>query len=218
MIASLIVVGNTFGAARIWNDTSADFNAAGSWTTGSPAGNNVARFDAAFGTNQPTLTADISTSGILFNGAAVNGFNIGGGAGPFTLTLTGDSTSGSSGTSNSSAAAIRGSNTSGTNTIGANILLGSGGGVSSFVQVAGGTLVINGAISAASTASLSLRNASTNGGVIRLNGNNAYTTGTSIDSAGLTVDIGNNNAFGTGAPSRQCHLERSKLVADRANR
>ena len=170
-VLCLVSVGNMYGAARIWNDTSTDFNAAGSWTTGSPAGNNVARFDAAFGTNQPTLTADISTSGILFNGAGVNGFNIGG---AFTLTLTGQSTSGSSGTSDSSAAAIRGSNTAGTNTIGANIILGSTTGTSSFVQVAGGTLVINGNILAGSTAALSLRNATTNGGIIQLNGNNAY--------------------------------------------
>ena len=195
MIASLVVVGNTYGAAKVWNDTSSDFNAAGSWTGGSPSGNNVARFDAAFGVNQPTLTADIAISGLLFNGAAVSGFNIGG---PFTLTLTGDSTSGSSGTSNSSAAAIRGSNTAGTNTVSANILLGSAGGVSSFVQVAGGTLVINGAISASSTASLSLRNASTGGGVIELNGANGHTTGTSIDSASLMVNVGNDSAFGTG--------------------
>ena len=54
-------------AAKVWNDSSTDFNAAGSWIGGSPAGNNVARFDAAVGTFQPTLTADISTSGTLFS-------------------------------------------------------------------------------------------------------------------------------------------------------
>ena len=48
-VLCLVSVGNMYGAARIWNDTSTDFNAAGSWTGGSPSGNNVARFDAAFG-------------------------------------------------------------------------------------------------------------------------------------------------------------------------
>lgn len=198
-IASLFVTGTIFGAATIWNDSSTDFNASTSWSAGSPAGNNVAWFTTAFGTNQPTLTADISTAGLLFQGAGTSGWNVGG---AFTLTLTGSSLNGSGGLANNSANALRGENVSGTNTVSANIVLASAlTSDSYFLQVAGGTLAVNGNILASSTSALVLRNGSTNGGVIQLSGDNTYTTGTTIDTsaAGLELDLGNDNALGTGA-------------------
>ncbi|MDQ2868119.1 MAG: PEP-CTERM sorting domain-containing protein [Verrucomicrobiota bacterium] len=45
---------------------------------------------------------------------------------------------------------------------------------------------------------MSLRNGATSGGIIQLGGTNGYTTGTSIDSAGLTLVLGSDSALGTG--------------------
>jgi len=189
-LASLLVCESTQAAVRIWGNTATDFNDGASWTGGlSPAGNNVAKFDIAMVT-QPSLSASISTSGIFFDNAGSSGYNLTS-AGAFTLTLTGTNTSGSSGASNSDAAAIRNEITAGTNTITANVILASGSGTSSFVQAGAGTLVVNGDISGNA---LSLRGGT---GVIELNGVNTFTA-LSINTAGQTVVFGNDSAMGAG--------------------
>jgi autotransporter-associated beta strand protein len=179
-------------AERTWNNTGTDFNAAGSWTGGSPAGNNVAGFNAAAIT-QPNLSANISTSGLYFHGTGVSGYDVTS-TGGFVLTLTGQSTSGSGGTADSSAAAIRGENTSGTNTIDAAVTLASSTSTSTFFQAAGGRLVVNGIISG-SGLTLSMRG----GGTIELNGANTFSGGSNTNTAaGQTVVLGNDSALGTG--------------------
>ncbi|MGI9087124.1 MAG: beta strand repeat-containing protein [Chthoniobacterales bacterium] len=190
-LTSLLLSQSAQAAARVWGNTGTDYNAGASWVGGvAPTTGDVGEFTAAEIT-QPALTASLSNSGLYFMGAASSGYDITAAAG-ITLTLTGRSTSGSSGTSDSSAAAIRADNTSGTNTIDVPLILAPTTG-STFVQAAGGTLVINGAISNVAPVNLSLRG----GGTIQLNGSNSFATG-SIDGAGEVVVIGNDNALGAG--------------------
>lgn len=192
VLVGLLLNQSAQGAAQIWNNTGTDFNTPGNWTTTTPGAGDVAKFTAAV-ISQPNLSMSVSIAGIFFNGAATSGYDITA-TGGSTFTLTGYSTSGSSGTSNSSAAAIRSDITSGTNTIDVPIMLAPAStGQSSFVQAAGGTLILNGAISSVAGTNLSLRG----GGTIQLNGNNSFSTG-SIDTAGEIVILGNDNALGAG--------------------
>ncbi|MEY2538907.1 MAG: hypothetical protein QOG67_2647 [Verrucomicrobiota bacterium] len=184
-----MTIGTAQAALKTWNNTGTDFNAAGSWTGGSPSGNNVASFNAAAVT-QPKLSSPVSVSGLFFSGTGSSGYDITNTT-TEALTLTGTSTSGSSGTSDSSAAAIRNEISSGTNTIDVPLVLSSTSGTSTFVQSGAGTLVVNGAISGNA---LSLRGGA---GVIQLNGVNSFAAA-SIDTAGETLVIGNNSALGAG--------------------
>lgn len=186
---------SAFAAARTWVNTAGntDYNASTSWNAGAgpaPTTGDVGQFIAAE-VAQPNVSVSVSNSGLYFNGAAVNGYDITGSAG-VTLTLTGRSTSGSGGTSDSSAAAIRADNTAGTNTIDVPLMLSPTTG-STFVQAGGGTLVVNSAISSSAGINLSLRG----GGEIDLNGSNSFATG-SIDTASEVVVLGNDNALGSG--------------------
>ena len=178
-------------AQKTWNNTGTDFNAAGSWTGGSPSGSNVAYFNVAPIT-QPSLSASIGVSGLFFDNATTTGYDITIGAASF-LTLTGNDTSGASGAADGSAAAIRSENSSGTNTIDVPLILSAAGvgGVSTFVQTGAGALVVNGAISGNA---LSLRGGA---GVIQLNGNNSFSA-LSIDTAGETVVFGHDSGMGSG--------------------
>src|SRR2546423_3400621 len=182
--------GDNIDAARTWGNTGTDFNTGTNWVGGTaPGAGDVALFTAAETTN-PNLSASVSIAGFYFNGTTVNGYDVTANGGT-SFTLTGQSTSGSGGTSNSSAAAIRNDATSGTNTIDAPLILApSTGTVSTFFNAAGGTLILNGPISG--SASLSLKN-----GTIQLNGTNSYTGGASIDAASTTLVIGNDFALGT---------------------
>src|ERR1700694_313345 len=176
-------------AQRTWGNTGTDFNAAASWTGGiAPSGSNVAYFNVAEVT-QPNVTASVSISGLFFDNTVTSGYDVTT-SGAFSLTLTGTDTSGSAGAADGSAAAIRSENTSGTNTIDVPLILSSTTGTSTILQNgAGGTLVVNGAISGNA---LSLRGGA---GVIQLNGSNSFTA-VSIDTAGTTVVVGNDNALG----------------------
>jgi autotransporter-associated beta strand protein len=182
-------------AQKVWNNMGTDFNTAADWTGGLPSGSNVAYFSLAV-VDQPNLSADISTSGLFFAGASTSGYDITNSAGAI-LTLTGYNTStGSSGTADGSAVAIRNEITSGTNTVDAPLMLApASGSTSVFYQVGGGTLVVNGTISSAANVDLSLKGSS--GGTIQLNGANSFSTG-SIDSAGQTVVVGNDSGLGAG--------------------
>jgi len=181
-------------AQRTWNNTGTDFNTAANWTGGVPSGSNVALFNAAIIT-QPNLSASLSTSGFFFSGTTSSGYDITSSSTAVKFTLTGQSTSGSSGAADSSAAAVRNEITSGTNTIDAPLILASTTGSSVFVQSGTGTLVVNGVISSAVAQGLSLRGGT---GVIQLNGANTFTGGTSIDAAGETLVLGHDSALGTG--------------------
>jgi len=194
LILPLLGVGSVHGAAFTWDNTGTDYNTAVNWTPDTvPSGNNVARFDLAAVT-QPNLSLSVSIAGILFDAAVASGYNVTSSAGQ-SFTLTGTDTSGSSGTSNSNAAALRSEATSGTNTITAPLILGAASGSQIFFREAGGTLIVNGVVSSTNAINLSLRGA----GTIELNAANLHTGGTSTDvAANQTLVIGNNSALGTG--------------------
>ena len=180
-------------AARTWNNTGTDFNAPGSWTGGAPGSNDVGLFATA-PTGSPTLTAPITIAGLRFS-AGSSGYTIGN-TGSFVLTLNGENTTGSGGTTTLSASAIRNDNTSGTITINDTpINLAPSTGISTIFQDAGdgSTLILNVPIFQTGTVALSLKN-----GTIQLNNANVYSGGTSIDAAGTTVVLGNDSGLGTG--------------------
>jgi len=194
-VAALTISQSAHGAARVWGNTGTDYNTSANWNSGAgpaPGTGDVGKFTSAELT-QPNLSASLSNSGLYFNGTGVSGYDVTSNAG-VTLTLTGQSTSGSSGTSDSSAAAIRFDNTSGTNTIDVPLILASSTGTSTFFGAVGGTLVVNSVISDAGAGkALSLKN-----GTFDLNNNNTFSGGASIDAASTTVVLGNDGALGTG--------------------
>jgi autotransporter-associated beta strand protein len=201
LLAALMPAPDAQAVQRIWNNTSTDFNADASW--GGAIMNNVGAFTTA-PIMQPNVTASISIAGVYFN--AVSGYDLTS-TGRFSLTLTGQATtpgSGSGETSASNSAAIAATNTTGTNTIDADLILlpASGNIISTFYQAAGGTLVVNGAISGSGIA-LEI-NGGTPGGTIQLtNPNNSYTgntiiTGVTTASVSNIGDAGANGNLGGG--------------------
>ncbi len=193
VFTSLLLSPSAKAALRVWANSGTDYNLGTSWTGGTaPGDGDVGQFNAAPVT-QPNISLSLSNAGVFFSGTGTSGYLLNATTGA-SLTLTGVSTSGSSGTSNSSAAAIRGENTSGANTINAPLILAPATGTqSTFVQAAGGTLNVNGNISSAAGINLSLRG----GGTIYLGGNNSFAT-SSIDTSGETVILGTDTALGSG--------------------
>lgn len=197
-----------FAADSTWNDTSTDFNDAGSWTGGLPGTGDAAVFptDATI-SSQPNLTASITLQQVRFGADLANpasGYTLSATA-PFTLTLT----STGIGTAAGTGAALVGYNTSGTNTVSAPIVLSTGNATQSFLQAAGGTLVVSGSISGGGTSNNLELTSNGNGGIIRLDGDNTYTGNTQIgrgsnvvENAGalgnIRVQIGSDTAFGSG--------------------
>jgi fibronectin-binding autotransporter adhesin len=183
--------GDDLDAARTWGNTGTDFNTGSNWVGGTaPGAGDNANFTAAEVTN-PNLSSSVSIAGLFFKGTGSSGYDVTASIGT-SFTLTGSSTSGSGGTSNSDSAAIRSDATSGTNTIDAPLILApSSGSISTFFNATGGTLILNGAISGSAT--LSLKN-----GTIQLNAANSMTGGVSVD-ATTTVVLGNDNALGPAA-------------------
>ncbi len=191
---SLIAIENAQGAAQTWGNTGTDFNASASWNAGAgpaPDSNGVGLFTTA-PTMQPNVTADLTIAGLRFSdGSSGYDFTNSGGA---VLTLNGVDTTGSGGTTTASATAFRNDNTSGTTTVDAPLNLAPSTGISTIYQASGdgSTLILNGDIGQTGTVHLSLKN-----GTIQLNGNNSFTNA-SIDAAGTTVVVGNNNGLGAG--------------------
>ncbi len=204
-VIAIMLPASAHASARTWKNTAGntDFNAGGSYTGGiAPGLGDVALFSGA-AVAQPNLSASVSIAGLLFTGTSTSGYDLTNNANA-VLTLTGYNATGAANeTSNSSAAAIRAENTSGSNTIDAPLTLTPAGTPSGFsvptsifYQASGGTLIVNGTISGSSP--LSLKGA----GTIQLNAaNTSLTAGVSIDQASTTLVIGNNNALGSGTLS-----------------
>ena len=180
---------------KTWtNAGTTDFNTTGNWTGGTPGAGDVALFNAAV-VLQPNLSASLSIAGLYFSGIGSSGYDVTSSSGAVVFTLTGVGATGSGGTSNSSAAAIRSEITSGTNTVDAPVNLGAAAAATQvFYQEAGGTLIVNGVVSSTNAVTLSLKGA----GTIQLNGTNTFTSGSTIAQANTTVVLGNDSALGTG--------------------
>jgi autotransporter-associated beta strand protein len=191
VIVSVFLITQLKAVQKTWGNTGTDFNTTGNWTGGTPSAGDVAFFSTA-ASQQPNLSASLSIAGLFFSGTSSSGYNLTA-TNSAILTLTGYNTSGSSGTSNSSAAAIRSEITSGTNTFNVPLTLAPASGTTStFFQAAGGTLAVNGLISGSG---ITLGLAGT--GTIQLTGTNTYSGGTSVGGA-ATVVIGNDSALGSG--------------------
>ena len=136
-------------AQQVWKNTAGDtdFNAGTSWVSGiAPGAGDVGAFTAAV-VAQPNLSASLSISGLYFDGTGTSGYDL---TRTSTQTLTLSATSTTIGTEigDTTAVAIGGENTSGTNTIDVPIILAPNTGSSSTIfQAGGGTLTLNGAIS-----------------------------------------------------------------------
>jgi fibronectin-binding autotransporter adhesin len=186
--ACLATLPASLQAATItWNNTGTDFNSASSWTEGSvPGSADNATFNATAAT-QPELTGALTLQGLTFSG--VSGYTLSSTGSAFTLTNTGTGVS---------TTAIYATNTTGTNSISAPIILGGAAATTStFNQFASGTLVISGNISSANAITgLSLRGGS--GTQITLSGNNTYAGSTTLFSSGITLNINSATAISSG--------------------
>ncbi len=161
------------------------------WASTAPGAGDVGWFKTAVIT-QPNLSVSLSIAGLYFNGTGSSGYDITSSSTAVKFTLTGTDSTGNGGTSNGTAAALRGENTSGTNTIDAPIILGAAAAATQvFYQAAGGTLIVNGVVSSTNAVTLSLKG----GGTIQLNGANTFTSGSNINDAGTTLVIGNDSAL-----------------------
>ncbi len=179
-----------------WKNTLTNFNDPNSWNENGapPVAGDVGAFTAA-AVAQPQLTASDTISGLYFTGTGTSGYDLTRLGITQTLTLTATGTVIGQEKSDSTAVAIGAENTSGTNTIDVPIILGvAAASTQTIIQAAGGTLVINGAISEANAGiNLSL----TGAGTVTLAGANSYTGGTTLSTG--TLNINNASAIGTGA-------------------
>jgi autotransporter-associated beta strand protein len=174
------------GASRVWSGTaSSDFELAANWNVILPPSapvndtvTDIAVFSGAVTANQPTLSLNRSINGLQFTTAS-GGWTLGG---AFTLSLGGGgiSTNGQ---------------TSGTNTISANVQLAT---ASTWLVGTGGTLLVSGQVSSTGAFGLTVNDGS-NAGTLTLDGANTYTGGTTV-SAG-TLLINNTSGSGTGTGS-----------------
>jgi len=181
----------THAADRTWGNSATDYNAGASWAGGNAPGSGDSALFSSAVTNQPGLTADVTNQQIRFT-TATGGWTLSG-ASDLTLTSTGTNTGAGTG------AAIVSSNTSGTNTISADIILGQGNSTTAtFNQSAsGGTLLISGNISS-TNAITGLSLAGNTGSIITLSGNNTYVGNTTIGTGATIFNIGSANALSSG--------------------
>lgn len=173
-----------FAATRTWKNLGGtDFNTASNWTSATvPGSADIALFNAAE-VSQPNLSASVSISTLSFSGVGTFGYDITSTNSSITLTLLGGTV-------------ISLANTSGTNTVDAPLILGGAGGATqTFAQATGGTLVINGALSSINTGALTL----SGGGTFDFTAaNTSLTDNINVSSATTVLQIGNNQALGSG--------------------
>jgi autotransporter-associated beta strand protein len=128
--------------------------------------------------NQPTLLLDRSINGLQFTTPS-GGWTLGG---AFILSL------GSGGINTNG-------QTSGTNTISANLRFAA---ASSWLVGTGGTLLVSGQLSSAGAFGLTLNNGS-NAGTLKLNRANTYTGGTTVSAGTLLINNASGSGTGTGS-------------------
>lgn len=169
---------------RTWTGaTSTDFQVSGNWSSSRLPADNLTSDTAVFsGTvrpNQPSLTASRSVAGLLFS-TVTGGWQLGG-ASSFTLSL------GASGVSTAG-------QTSGTDTIAANLSLGAS---QTWIAGTGGTLLVTGSVLTSGTFSLDFSD-TTNHGTVTL----SPASGNAVNLANAAVTVANGNVLalgGTGA-------------------
>lgn len=173
-------------AGKTWNSSGTDFNTGSNWSASGVPGStdHIVFATATTGTN-PNLSSATTIQQILFSDAASSGWTISGS----TMTLTSPGTGATPGTG----AAIYALNTSGTNTISANLVLGATSVQNQrFDVTTGGTLLISGTISGNIGTLVKGGN-----GTISLTGSNTFSATISISNG--TLQVSNNAALGNSA-------------------
>ena len=171
-------------ASATWSNTGSDFNNAANWG-GVVSGTSVQMFFASPATGAPIadVSAPISVSSLGFTAATSSGYTISGSNGSILTLAT---------TSTGTNSAIYAANTSGVNTITVGLNLGASAGTQTITTTNGGSLVISGPITSATTVVLNLAGT----GAVTLSNSNSFTGPLSI-SSGL-LNIGNDDAVGSG--------------------
>jgi len=176
-----------FSAIVTWNNTGTDFNTGTSWDGGTAPGASDRAVFFSTATNQPSVTADITVSGLTFdNTGSGAGYTLSGTAGE-KLTLTS--------TTSDTNAAIFTTNTTGTNTISTDLYFGNTSGTIFNIQSNASTLVISGNISSAAGGN-GFRMQQAAGAVTTLTGSNSYAGNTTV--VGGQLNINNAWAISTG--------------------
>lgn len=175
-----LAVGPSLHAQNVtWSGTGTDFNTGANWSSGSvPASTNNATFTGTAVTN-PNLSANVTNQAVFFSSNS-SGYTLSADAGR-ALSLN-------------QATAISAANTSGTNTISANIVL-TKSALITIAQGVGGTLVLSGNLSATQNISLSRIGSGT--ATFTLAGANTFGSTVTIQNAGTVVNINNASALGT---------------------
>jgi fibronectin-binding autotransporter adhesin len=170
-------------ADRTWNNAGTDFNTGTNWTGGLPGTGDRGVFSAAVG-NQPNLSSSLTIQGLSFT---ATGYNLTSSNTSTALTLT------NTGTTTTTAALNLSSSL--TATIDAPIVLGAAAATTqTFLSGSGASLTLNGVISSTNAiAGLTLGST----GTYTINGANTY-SGTTTQSAGNRIIIGNAQAFSAG--------------------
>ncbi|MDF3056303.1 MAG: hypothetical protein K0R17_518 [Rariglobus sp.] len=194
----LAIPAGLHAASSTWsNSGGTDFQTAGNWSAGVPGvtgTSNTSNADiATFGGTSvanPNVSANWTLAQLLFNTTA-SGYDITS-TGGFSLRL------------NNSTSAIVAQNTSGTNTISSAIILGRNGSFQNFSQAAGGTLIVNGKISSATTAGINFLNSTTSpaGTTAEFQINNTandFSGGAVIGTSGRNVKVSIKSLGNTGA-------------------
>ena len=174
------------GAATAATGGTGNWLATNTWRSGSPVGTlgswvdgNRSYLSGTAGT--VTLNGAVSATGVTF---ATAGYNVSGGS---SLTLTSTSTS-------SGAQAFQTTGTSGTDTISANVILGTAASSNQRASVASGTtLLLSGNISEANTGITLSQSGS---GTLTLAGANTYSGGTQVTAG--TLALGSSSTVGSG--------------------
>ncbi|MFT3991762.1 MAG: autotransporter-associated beta strand repeat-containing protein [Luteolibacter sp.] len=208
LTGAVLLLGTDFSqaAAITWTGTtSTDFEIGSNWGGTAPVNDlttDVGTFTGTVTANQPALSANRSIAGLAFT-TATGGWTLSGAANTLTIGATG----------------ISSTNTSGTNTISAGLILGA---AQSWTQATAGTLtasgnldlgafkltvangagnngatIISGNISGTGgSVQIGTTNSTTNLATLTLSGNNTFTGGFTLQSG--TININSNTALGTG--------------------
>ncbi len=173
-----------------WNSTGTDFNTAANWSSpGVPGSADHILFNGASTGTNPNLSASATIQQILFGEATSSGWALSGATPLTTLTLTSNGT----GTTPGTGAAIYASNTSGTNTISASLVLGAASNQNQrFDVAAGGALELTGPIGGEISTWVKGGN-----GLLSVSGNNTFKAKISISNG--TFLAANNAALGDAA-------------------
>jgi fibronectin-binding autotransporter adhesin len=180
-----VLIPGTQAATRTWNPSGdGNFNNSANWSTTLPGVGDIAQFGSP-SVNGPVLNAPITIGSINFTSTGT-GYDLTASNLANALTLMSTTT----GAGNS---AVASQVASGNTQIDAAMIFGAAAAATQQIsQVSGGTLILNGSIS--STNSITLNYAG--GGTITINGANSN-TGSSVQTAGSNIIIGNSAAFGT---------------------